>query len=84
MVYISVVIIYTLNITVLYLSGKNEMGANKTKAFVKTKEYVWHQNKDYVEKQLVDPPIYFIIRLFLMLCTTRRVTYNRLTIYPNR
>ena len=48
MVYISVVIIYTLKITVLYLSGKNEMGAKKTKAFVKTKEYVWHQNKDYV------------------------------------
>ena len=36
----------------LYLSGQNEWGANKNnesgKAYVKTKEYVWRQNKDYV------------------------------------
>ena len=36
----------------LYLSGQNESAANKNneseKTFVKTKEYVWHQNKDYV------------------------------------
>ena len=32
----------------LYLSGRNKMYANKTKAFVKVKEYVWHLNKDYV------------------------------------
>ena len=38
--------------SVLLLSGRNESGANKNnesgKAFVKTKEYVWCQNKDYV------------------------------------
>ena len=36
----------------MYLSGQNESSANKNneseKAFVKTKEYVWRQNKDYV------------------------------------
>ena len=36
----------------LYLSGWNEKGRQQNneseKAFVKTKEYVWHQNKDYV------------------------------------
>ena len=35
----------------LYLSSRNESGANNSneceKAFVKTKKYVWHQNKDY-------------------------------------
>ena len=36
----------------LCLSGQNESGANKNneieKAFVKTKEQIWLQNKDYV------------------------------------
>ena len=36
----------------MYLSGQNESGANSNneseKAFVKTKEYDWCQNKDYV------------------------------------
>ena len=39
---------------VLYVSSRNESGANKNneseKAVVKTKEYVWHQNKDYMGK----------------------------------
>ena len=37
---------------VLYLSGQNEKGRQQNneseKAFVKTKEYVWPKNKDYV------------------------------------
>ena len=37
----------------LYLSGRNESGANKNseseKAFVKAKEYVCCRNKDYVK-----------------------------------
>ena len=36
----------------MHLSGRNESGANKKneseKAFLKTKEYIWCQNKDYV------------------------------------
>ena len=36
----------------LHLSGRNEKGRQQNneskKAFVKAKEYVWHQNKDYV------------------------------------
>ena len=40
---------YTSNIQILlYLSGQNEMGANRTKPFATTKEYIWRQNKDYV------------------------------------
>ena len=36
----------------LYLSGQNkkrwQWNNESEKAFVKTKEYIWHQNKDYV------------------------------------
>ena len=39
-------------VILLYLSGLYERGTNKNneseKAFAKTKEYVWRQNKDYV------------------------------------
>ena len=36
--------------SILYLSGRNEMGANESeKAFEKTKKYVWRQNKGYLE-----------------------------------
>ena len=40
-------------VIVLYLSGRNESGANKNneseKAFVKTKEYVWRQNNFFMK-----------------------------------
>ena len=40
-------------VLVLCLSGHNKKGANKNKevkrAFVRTKEYVWCPNEDYVE-----------------------------------
>ena len=43
----------------MYLSGQNEMVPIRTikseKVFVKTKEYVWRQYKDYVG--LVDPEL---------------------------
>ena len=39
-------------VQLLYLSGQNESDASKNneseKAFLKTMEYYWHQNKDYV------------------------------------
>ena len=35
-------------VILLYLSGQKEMGANTAKASVKTKEYVWRQNRDCV------------------------------------
>ena len=39
-------------LVVQYMSVQNKSGANKDndneKAFVETKEYVWHQNKNYV------------------------------------
>ena len=43
-------LVLNLSVTdLLYLSGRNESGTNKNKesekAFVKTKEYVWCQNK---------------------------------------
>ena len=38
------------------LSG-HKKGANR-KMKVKTKEYVWRENKDMWEEQLVDPPLY--------------------------
>ena len=38
-------------VLVFCLPGHNKKGANRTmkvKWFVRTKEYVWHQNKNYV------------------------------------
>ena len=48
----------------MYLSGQNEIGANKIKeseeAFGETK-YIWLQNKDMWEEQLVYSPIDYIV-----------------------
>ena len=43
--------VHIFNMThIMYLSGQNEKGLQQDdeseKAFAKTKEYVWHQNKD--------------------------------------
>ena len=47
-------------VLLMYLLGRNEKGRHLNtesgRAVVKTKEYVWRQNKDYVE-QVFDPPI---------------------------
>ena len=51
-------------ITILYLSCQYESGANRNneskKAFVKTMEYVWSQNKDKWAEEVVNSPIEYV------------------------